>query len=152
MFNAVGEARLRRFRRMEPWPRLQRGFFIEAEHHFLRLEGAGVKRDEGGHLRIEGRIARVFRRQPHMMSPRFELMMGEDTAYRGGGNGLRDPGLDEGAREFGAIPLRETPTTQVGPLTGQLDQMDRHFGGKSPGGAPGELYLPDLEGPVGGSV
>jgi hypothetical protein len=39
MFNAVGAARLRRCRRLAPWPRRQRGFVIEALHPFLRLEG-----------------------------------------------------------------------------------------------------------------
>lgn|SRR5262245_54807657 len=82
MFNAVGESRLCGFRGMEPRPWLQGGFFIEAEDHFLRLEGAGVEGDQGSHLRIEGRIAGIFRRQPHMMPPWFELMMGENTADR----------------------------------------------------------------------
>jgi hypothetical protein len=33
-------------------------------------------------LRIEGSIARMFRRQPHMMPPRFEFVMGENPADR----------------------------------------------------------------------
>jgi hypothetical protein len=152
MFDPVRQPRLRGFGGMEPRPRLQRGFFIKAEDDFLRLERAGIERDEGGHLGIEGCIAGMFRRQPHMMPPRFEFMMGENAAYRRGGNGLCDSRLDESTREFGAIPLRETPAAQLRPLTGQLDQMDSDLGGKSPGGAPGELYLRGLVDPVGGSV
>ena len=82
MLDAVGDARLRGFRGMEPGPRLQRGFFIEAEDHLIRPQGAGVERDDGRHLRIEGGIARMFRRQPHMMTPRFEFVMGENPADR----------------------------------------------------------------------
>ena len=81
MLDAVGDARLRGFRGMEAWPRLERGLFSKAEDHLIRPQRAGVERDEGGHLLIEGGIAGMFRRQPHMMPPWFELMMGENTAY-----------------------------------------------------------------------
>jgi hypothetical protein len=78
--------------------------------------------------------------------------MGENPADRGRRDAVGDPGLDEGTRQFGAIPLGETPSTEFRALTGQLDQMYGNVGGKSPGGAPGELYLPDLGGPAGGNV
>ena len=87
-----------------------------------------------------------------MMTPRFQFVMGENPADRGRGDAVGNPGLDEGTRQFSAIPLRETPATEVGPLTGQLDEMDSDFGGKSPGDAPSALYLPGPGDPVGGSV
>ena len=62
MLNAVGDARLRRFRGLAPGPRLQRGLFIEAEDYLIRAQRTGVERDEGGHLGIESGIARMFRR------------------------------------------------------------------------------------------
>jgi len=86
------------------------------------------------------------------MPPGFELVMGENPADRGRRDAVGAPRLHEGTRQFGAIPLRETPSTEFRAFTGQLDEMHRHFGGKSPGGAPGELYLPDRVGPVGGTV
>src|SRR5215468_8534058 len=132
MFDPIGEPRLRWFRGMEPRPWLQGGFFIEAEDHLIGLEGAGVESDKGGHLCIEGRIAGIFRRQPHLMPPWFALVMSENPADRGRRDGLRDPRLDEGTRQCGAIPLGETPPTEVEALTGQLDQMDGNVGGKSP--------------------
>jgi hypothetical protein len=103
-------------------------------------------------LRIKGRITGIFRRQPHMMPPWFKLVMCQNTTDCGRGNRLCDPGLDKGTREFGAIPLGETPATQFGPLTGQLDQMDSYFGGESPGDVPGALYLQGRGDPAGGSV
>ena len=152
MFDAGWESRLRGFRGVEPRPWLQGGFFIQAEDHFIGLEGASVEGDERRHLRIEGRIAGIFWRQPHMMPPWFELVMGENPADGGWRDALRDPRLDEGTRQFRAIPLGETPATQLGALTSQLDQMDSHFGGKSPGGAPSALYRPARGNPAGGSV
>jgi len=82
MLDAVGDARLGRFRGREPGPRLQRGCFLEAENHLMRLQRAGGERDEGGHWRIAGRIARMLRRQPPMRAPRVEFMMGENAADR----------------------------------------------------------------------
>ena len=79
--DAVGDSRLRGFRGMEAWPRLERGLFSKAEDHLIRPQGAGVERDEGPHLRIESGIAGMFRRQPPRMPPWFELRMGENTAY-----------------------------------------------------------------------
>jgi hypothetical protein len=78
--------------------------------------------------------------------------MGENPAHCGWRDALRDPSLDEGTRQFGTIPLGETPPTEVRAFTGQLDQMHSYFGGESPGGAPGELYLPALGGLAGGNV
>lgn len=87
-----------------------------------------------------------------MMPPWFEFVMGENPADRGRRDALRDARLEEGTCQFGAIPLGETPPAEFGALTGHLDQLHGNIGGKSPGGAPGELYLPDLGGPVGDSV
>ena len=87
-----------------------------------------------------------------MMPPRFELVMGENPADRCRRDAGGAPGLHEGTRQFGAIPVGETPSTEFRALTGQLDQMDCDVGGKSPGGAPGALYLPGLVGPAGGNV
>src|SRR5262249_57207236 len=116
MFDPVGEPRLRGFRGMEARPWLQGGFFIEAEDPLIGLEGASVEGDRGGHLGIEGRIAGVFRRQPHRMPPWFELVMSENPADRGRRDGLRDPRLDEGTRQLGAIPLGATPPTAARPV------------------------------------
>jgi len=53
-----------------------------------------------------------------MMPPWFQLVMRQNTTDCGREKHLCDPGLDEGTREFGAIPLGETPAAQFGPLTG----------------------------------
>ena len=80
--DAVGDSRLRGFRGMEAWPRLERGLFSKAEDHLIRPQGAGVERDEGPHLRIESGIAGMFRRQPPRMPPWFELRMGREYGVR----------------------------------------------------------------------
>ena len=80
MLDTVGDARLRGFRGLQAWPRLERGLCSEAEAHLLRPAGAGGEWDEGGHRRIAGGIAALVRRQPPRMPPWFALLRGEQTA------------------------------------------------------------------------
>jgi hypothetical protein len=152
MLDAVGEPRLGWLRGVEVRPGLQRGLFIEAEDDLIRPKRTGVERDERGHLLIEGRIARMFWRQPQMMAPWFELVMGEKPTDRGRRDSLGDASLDEGTRQCGAIPWGETPSAQLRSFAGQLDEMDSDLGGKRPGDAPVGLGRPGHGGPVGGSV
>ena len=80
MFNALWASRLRGFRGVESWPGRQGGLFIQAAKHFIGLKGARVEGAESRHLRIASCIAGILQRQPQMMPPGFELVMGENPA------------------------------------------------------------------------
>lgn len=54
-------------------------------------------------------------------------MMGEDATNSLRGDALHDSIVNELSRQFHAVPLREGPSRDGGPLAGHLDQMDRNF-------------------------
>ncbi len=66
-----------------------------------------------------------------MMSPRFQMVTGQDLADGFAADGFDQARSDDFAADFLAVPLRERAADGVGKLTGKLHDVDRHFGGKS---------------------
>jgi len=151
MLDAVRGTGLARFGGVQAWSGLQRSLFINTQDDLVGAERASVESDEGLHTFVKSSVAGMFGRQPQVMAPGFEFVMVQDPAYGGRRDLLDDPRADQFRGQFGAIPLREAPAGGVGALAGQFDHMERHTGGKRPGGVPVCACLPGRANRAGGS-
>jgi len=109
---------------------------IDAHHHCPDAQRAWV---EGNNLSALGRACRFpcnGRRQPHMMPPRFQLVVCENPLDGLGRNRLHPPVVHHLPGQCSTLPLRPGPSHHIGALTGDLDAIQRHRRGKKRAGGP----------------
>ena len=131
MFNPDWSARLRSQRRRFARPGLQTGFLIHAQHHFPDAQGAGVQGHNVLDLSGKGGIPWDLRRQPQMMAPGFQLVVGQNPLDCLRRNRLHHPVMDQLPGQFSAIPLGQRPPEYIGAFAGQFDDVQRHRRGKN---------------------
>jgi len=119
---------LRRFRGMDAGSGLQRSLFVDAQHDFIVGQRTGIPINHVIHPPVEFGIPRMFGRQPHVMTPRFQLACLQNSA-----DGLRRDRVHQSIRnhsvgQFRTIPLRQRTPHQIRPLARQLRYVGRHDG------------------------
>lgn len=111
--------------------RLQGRLLIDGQYHLLGVERPCIKLAEFRDRGIEGDVPRLFRMEPDMMAPRFELMRGQNPTH-GGGRDILDNAIHyELSGQLGTIPLGEATAQGVGSFAGQAHHVHRDFGGKT---------------------
>jgi hypothetical protein len=104
-------------------PGLQTGFFVHAQDHFPYPQGAGIQGDNLLDLGGKRGIARDPGRQPQMMAPGFQLVMGQNPLNGLGRDRLHDPVVHQLAGQLRTIPLRQGTPNHIRTLAGQLDDI-----------------------------
>jgi hypothetical protein len=93
---------------------------------------------------IEHRVPRRLRREPEVMVPGFEFIVGKDIPDGFRGNGLDDTLSFQLPRQFATVPLRERGAAELRPLAGKPCQVHRHRVGKMLAVVPGRICRTDL--------
>lgn len=121
MFDAVGHiVTASRLGGVQTGSWLKRRLFINGEHDFMRAQGSRIELDELCNTGIEGVVAWLFRVEPQVVAPGLELMGGEDTSDGLGRNRLNHTLFNQGAGQFGTVPLGQGTTEVLRPLARHL--------------------------------
>ena len=147
MFDADGLIRLGGPSRGLPSSRLQAGLLVDTQDHFVRPEPTRIEIAHcSGQLR-EGDIARHLGRQPHLMTPRFQSVMGQNLPHTFNRDRPHNLRVDQLSTDLNAVPLRQrtarrvrTQTcNRVGTFASDLHRVYRHLRGKKPAGDRSEV-------------
>jgi hypothetical protein len=140
VLHLIGAAGLGRPRSAAARPGLQGGLLIERQDHFIGPQLPRIQLHHCGDPGTELGVPRGLGGQPHMVPPGLQFVMREDPAHRLGRNVLDEPLPFQVAGQLDAVPLGEGPAELIRSLAGQLDEVDRYGGGKTPAGDPGRVY------------
>jgi len=131
MFDSDWLARLCGQGRSGARPGLQTGFLVYAQDPFPYSQGAGIQGDKLLELGGKRGIARDPWRQPQMMAPWFQLVMGQNPLNGLGRDRLHNPVVHQLAGQLCTIPLRQGTPNHIRTLAGQLDDIQRDRRGKN---------------------
>ena len=123
---------------------MQGGLLIDTQNYLLVPQGARVQVHNIGYSCMERRVPRRLGREPEVMVPGFEFMVGKDMPDGFRGDGLDDTLSFQLSRRFATVPLREGAAAELRPLADKLDQVHRHRGGKILAVGPGRICRTDL--------
>ena len=99
-----------------PW--LQTGFLVHAQYHFPYPQGAGIQGHNLLDLGCERCIPWAPGRQPQMVAPWFQLVMGQNPLDGLGRDRLHHPVAHQLLGQFRAIPLRQGTSDHIRTLVG----------------------------------
>jgi hypothetical protein len=123
--------------RRSPSPGLQVGLLVDTEHHFVTAQGPGVEVTDPPDRGREGSIAGDPGREPGVLAPGFQLVVGEDPQDGVGRDLLDNTICDQLPRQFGAIPEAQRHPTLTRQFAGQLDDVEGNLRGKRRASARG---------------